>query len=312
MQNHAWMCPFSEVGMNTREIRTKKQKIFVYILVLIPFIAFVSVMIGPLANSVYYSLTKWKGVGSPKFIGFANYIKLFKTADFWLVVGNTLYLTLVCTLGQVGIALVICFLMTIRRLRFKTFHRAVIFFPVVMAPIVVGYVWRFIYNGDNGLLNAFLRATGQSRLMKNWLGDPSIVLRSVSVPVIWQYIGLYMVIMLSAVAAIPEEIFESAELDGCTGFKKSIYITLPMIWDSFKICIILCASGTMKIYDHLVALTNGGPGRSSESMAMYCYEYTFRYGNFGMGAAIAVAILVFAFAIAGTLQFVMTRRKIYE
>ena len=111
---------------------------------------------------------------------------------------------------------------------------------------------------------------------------------------------------------ISVDINEAAYVDGASPLQRFIYITLPMIWDSFKICIILCASGTMKIYDHLVALTNGGPGRSSESMAMYCYEYTFRYGNFGMGAAIAVAILVFAFAIAGTLQFVMTRRKIYE
>lgn len=295
--------------MNTREIRNNKERVLIYILVLLPFIFFISVMIGPLFSSFYYSLTKWKGVGTPKLVGFQNYIKLFKMGDFWLVVGNTLYLTLVCTIGQVGIALIICFLMTIRRLRFKTFHRAVIFFPVVMAPLVVGYVWRFIYNGDNGLLNAMLRLIGMKGPFPNWLGDPKIVLRTVSVPIIWQYIGLYMLIMLSAVAAIPQEVFESAELDGCTGFKKSIYITLPMIWDSFKICVILCASGTMKTYDHLVALTSGGPGRSSESMAMLCYEYTFRYGNFGMGAAIAVAILVFSLGIAGILQLVMSRRK---
>ncbi len=125
---------------------------------------------------------------------------------------------------------------------------------------------------------------------------------------IWQYIGLYMIIMLSAVSAIPEEVFECAELDGCTGFRKSIYITLPLIWDSFKICVILCASGTMKIYDHLVALTNGGPGRASESLAMYCYEYTFRFGNFGMGAAIAVTILVLSLLIAGLIQVIMQRK----
>jgi raffinose/stachyose/melibiose transport system permease protein len=295
--------------VNTREIRNKKQRIIIYVLILIPFIYFLYIMVVPLGTSFYYSLTKWKGIGNPKLVGFRNYVTLFKTKDFWLVLGNTLFLCLVCTVGQVGIALLISFLMTFKRLRFKNFHRAVIFFPVVMSAIVVGYVWRFIYNSNYGLLNSFLTSIGRSDLIRNWLDDESIVLRCVSVPVIWQYIGLYMIILLSAISAIPDEIFECAEIDGCTGFKKSVYITLPMIWDTFKICVILCASGTMKIYDHLVALTNGGPGRATESLAMYCYEYTFKFGNFGMGAAIAVSILVIAVVLALAIQLIMGRKE---
>lgn len=295
--------------MNIREIRNNKQRIWIYALVLIPFIYFVYVMIYPLGTSIYYSLTKWKGIGAPKFIGIQNYLTLFKSEDFWLVTKNTLFLSLVCTIGQVGIALIIAFLMTLRRLRLKAFHRAVIFFPVVMAPIVVGYVWRFIYNSNYGILNTFLNAIGKSEWIRYWLDDQEIVLGMVSIPVIWQYIGLYMIILMSAISAIPQEIFECAEIDGATGFKKSIYITLPMVWDTLKVCIILCAGGTMKIYDHLVALTNGGPGRATESLAMYCYEYTFKFGNFGMGSAIAVTILVLALAISGVIQLLMGRRK---
>ena len=275
--------------MNTREIQNKKQRILIYLLVLIPFLYFLYIMVYPLGVSVYYSLTKWKGIGSPKFVGLANYKTLVKSGDFWLVI--------------------IAFLMTLRRLRFKAFHRAVIFFPVVMSALVVGYVWRFIYNSNYGLLNMFLNFIGKPEWIRLWLDDQSIVLKSVSVPVVWQYIGLYMVILMSAISAIPQDIFECAEIDGATGFKKSIYITLPMIWNSLKVCIILCAGGTMKIYDHLVALTNGGPGRASESLAMYCYEFTFRFGNFGMGAAIAVAILVFALLISGVIQLLMGRRE---
>lgn len=126
--------------MNIREIRNKKQKIGIYALVLIPFVYFVCVMIYPLAVSVYYSLTKWKGIGDPKFVGLDNYGTMLQSSDFWLVTKNTLFLSVVCTVGQVGIALLIAFLMTLRRLKLKAFHRAVIFFPVVMAPIVVGYV----------------------------------------------------------------------------------------------------------------------------------------------------------------------------
>ena len=295
--------------MNTREIQNKKQRVLIYLLVLIPFLYFLYIMVYPLGVSVYYSLTKWKGIGTPKFVGLDNYKTLVKSSDFWLVTKNTLFLSLVCTIGQVGIALIIAFLMTLRRLRFKAFHRAVIFFPVVMSALVVGYVWRFIYNSNYGLLNMFLNFIGKPEWIRLWLDDQNLVLKSVSIPVVWQYIGLYMVILMSAISAIPQDIFECAEIDGATGFKKSIYITLPMIWNSLKVCIILCAGGTMKIYDHLVALTNGGPGRASESLAMYCYEFTFRFGNFGMGAAIAVAILVFALLISGSIQLLMGRRK---
>jgi len=291
--------------MNTREIFNKKQIAWIYILVLVPFIYFLFVMIIPLGTSIFYSLTKWKGIGDPEFVGIQNYITLIKTPDFWLVTGNTLFLCVVCTLGQVGIALLVAFLLTFKKLKFKKFHRAVIFFPVVMAAIVVGYVWRFIYSSNYGLLNSFLTSIGKPEWIRFWLDDQNIVLRSVAVPVIWQYIGLYMIILMSAISAIPQEVFECAEIDGCTGWKKSIYITLPMIWDTLKICIILCASGTMKIYEHLVALTNGGPGRATESLAMYCYEYTFKFGNFGMGAAIAVSILIFALLIAGVIQLLM-------
>lgn len=296
--------------MNIRQIRSKGQYAIIYIMILIPFLYFLYILIVPLGTSVYYSLTKWKGVGNPNFIGLKNYVNLIHDKNFWLVTGNTFILSILCVIGQVGIALIIAFLMTIRRLSFKPFHRAVIFFPVVMAPIVVGYVWRFIYSSNYGLLNSFLTAIGKASWIKNWLGDPGIVLRSVSVPVIWQYIGLYMILLMSAISAVPQEVYECAEIDGATGVKKSIYITLPLIWDTLKICIILCASGTMKIYDHIVALTSGGPGKASSSLALYCYDYTFKYGNFGMGAAVAVSILIFAVGISIIIQLIMGRKKL--
>ncbi|MFT3982715.1 MAG: sugar ABC transporter permease [Lachnospiraceae bacterium] len=296
--------------MNIRQVRSKRQYALIYTLVLIPFSYFLYILIIPLGTSVYYSLTKWKGVGDPKFVGFSNYITLLNDKNFWLVTKNTFILSAICVLGQVGIALIIAFLMTIRRLKWKSFHRAVIFFPVVMAPIVVGYVWRFIYNTNYGLLNTFLRSIGKKEWIRSWLDDSAIVLNSVSIPVIWQYIGLYMILLMSAISAIPKEVFECAEIDGATGFKKSIYITLPLIWDTLKICIILCASGTMKIYDHIVALTNGGPGKASSSLALYCYDYTFKFGNFGMGAAIAVFILLFAVGISLVIQLIMGRKKV--
>lgn len=296
--------------MNIRELRGGKQKWLVYSLVLIPFILFFYILILPLGTSVYYSMCTWKGVGAPKFVLFSNYAALLKDNNFWLVVKNTLVYSLYCTLGQVGIALLISMLLTGKSILLRAFHRAVIFFPVVMAPVVVGFVWKIAYNSDYGFINTLLTAMGMENLIRFWLDDVNIVLTTVSIPVIWQYIGLYMVILLGAITSIPTEVYECAELDGADGIKRSIYITLPMIWDTLKIVIILVASGTMKIYDHIYVLTGGGPGRSSMSMAVYAYQNTFKFGKFGYGSAIAVIILVIALAIGLLVQALMGRRKI--
>ena len=99
--------------------------------------------------------------------------------------------------------------------------------------------------------------------------------------------------------AIPKDIYESTWLNGANDFQQAVHITLPLIKDSLFLCVILCAGSTMKIYDHLVALTNGGPGRASESLAMYAYDYTFKFGNFGIGSAVAVTIPTLAMLIIG-------------
>ena len=130
--------------MNIRELRGGKQKWLVYSLVLIPFILFFYILILPLGTSVYYSMCTWKGVGTPKFVLFSNYAALLKDNNFWLVVKNTLVYSLYCTLGQVGIALLISMLLTGKSILLRAFHRAVIFFPVVMAPVVVVNTWVLI------------------------------------------------------------------------------------------------------------------------------------------------------------------------
>jgi raffinose/stachyose/melibiose transport system permease protein len=293
-----------------RELRKKRQAVFLYAMVLIPFTIYLFNTVIPLLTSVYYSLTKWKGIGSPKFIGFGNYVDLLNDSNFWLVTKNTLILMLYSVVGQIGIALILAFLMSSRNLKFKSFHRASIFFPVVMAPVVVAFVWKFFYNSNYGILNMFLKTIGLGNLIRNWLDDPSIILITVAIPVIWQYIGLYLIILMSAISGVPKEIYEAADIDGANVFQKSIYMTLPMIWNTLKISIILCASGAMKIYDQIYILTRGGPGRYSATMALYAYITTFDQGNFGLGSAIAISILIISLILAAIIQLLMGRKKV--
>lgn len=289
--------------------KARNRTILVWVLVFVPLLMYVFFIITPLIISVIYSFNNWSGIGEKQFIGLQNYDKLFHDKNFWLSAINTLKIALYAVLGQVGIALIVSLLMTNHKLKFKSIHRTVIFFPVVMAPIVIGFIWKFIYNKDYGLLNALLKLIGKVDWIKPWLDDPDIVVKSVSAPVVWQFIGLYMVILLGAVMSIPKDIFECAELDGANWGQKSIFITLPMIWDTLKIAIILCASGTMKIYDQIYIMTSGGPGRASSVLTLYCYDTTFRIGNFGYGSTISVSILIFGLVLAGIIQVIMGRRR---
>lgn len=108
-----------------------------------------------------------------------------------------------------------------------------------MAPVVIGFIWKFIYNSQYGMLNTTLTAMGLADWIRPWLDDSNLILKTIAIPIIWQYVGLYMVIMVSAISAVPQEIYEMAEIDGASGIKKSLFITLPMIKNTLKVSIIL-------------------------------------------------------------------------
>jgi raffinose/stachyose/melibiose transport system permease protein len=124
----------------------------------------------------------------------------------------------------------------------------------------------------------------------------------VSIPLVWQYIGYYMVILLSAISSIDTEIFESAELDGANGFQRSIYIVLPLIKNTMLVCLTLCIAGNMKAFDNIYAMTAGGPGTSSMVMAMYGYQVSFNQQNMGYGSCISVGIFVLSLLVIGGSQ----------
>jgi len=220
-------------------------------------------------------------------------------------------IVILCTVGQVGGGLIVSFLLVSRGLKFKEFHRTVIFFPVVVPALVIGFIWSLMYNKDYGLVNWFLTFIGCEKLIIPWLDNPSYVVFTVSIPVILQYIGLYMVMFMGAIKSIPEEVYECANLDGCNEIQKSFYITLPMIYSTFKVAVMICVSGTMKIFDHILVLTNGGPGKSSQVLALYAYNMSFDRMKLSYGSTIAIGILILSFAITLSSRAVLGGKR-YE
>lgn len=288
--------------MTSRRFNVKGKTIF---LALLPSIAiFVFIVIIPLILSVRFSLYSWSGGPNMKFIGLANYKDLLVDENFWYAFRNNLYIIALCVVGQIGIPLLLCGLLISKVLKFKEFHRTVIFIPVVLSAVVIGFLWSMIYSREMGILNWFLQSLNMGGLIRNWLDDPKIVLRSVSAPLIWQYIGVYLVIFMSAIQGIPKSVLEVAEIDGAIGFKKLRYVVFPLISDTIKVAIMLCISGNMKVFDHIYIMTGGGPGKSSMVMAQYAYNNSFEMFKLGYGSTISVGILILS------LTLIMLSRKL--
>lgn len=276
--------------MSNYNHKIKTRTVWLY---LSPSIAvFMFAIVLPLFLSLYYSFFRWTGGLNKTFLGFENYIELMGDRDFWHSFGNNLFIIIASVIGQIGIPLLFTGLFTSRYLKFKEFHRTVIFVPVVLSAIVVGFLWSIIYNKDMGLLNWLLRYMGMEHLIMGWLDNPKIVLTSVTIPLIWQYIGLYLVIFMAALQSIDQSVLEVSEIDGAIGFSKLWYVILPQIKGAIGVSIMLCISGNMKVFDHIYVMTGGGPGTTTMVMAQYAYKNTFGMFRLGYGSAISVGILI--------------------
>jgi len=255
------------------------------------------VMIVPLILSFYYSLTDWTGGPVKSFVGLANYKLLLRDGLFWHSFKNNIIILVLTLVFQMSLAFLLTTLFMSKMLRLKELHRTIIFFPVVLSAVVVGFIWQMIYSHDYGILNAFLRLVGMDSAIRPWLDDPKVVIYSVTLPLIWQFLGIPLMIFVSAVHGISKDIYETCELDGCTGFKKARYITFPLIYDTIKVVVMLSISSNMLVFSHIYIMTGGGPGTSSMVLAQYAYKTSFTSMQLGYGSAVTIGMFILSFGI---------------
>ncbi len=291
-------------------IKPKKSTIMLYLLV--PVAMFVFTVFVPLVTALVYSFFEWKGGPVKTFTGLTNYVTLFHDKTFWEAFGHNIYLVIACIIGQIGIAFILVMMINSKLVKLKGMHRTFGFFPSTISAVCIGLIWNMIYHNQYGVLNWFLKAIGREDLCKVWLNEPKLVMLLVSIPLIWQFIGYYMIIMLSAISSIDTEVFESAEIDGANGIQRALYITLPLIKNTMLVCITLCIAGNMKAFDNIFVMTKGGPGTASMVMAMYGYQVSFNQSNMGYGSCISVGIFVLSLIVIGGSQALIkyfTREK---
>ena len=274
-------------------------KWYIIIFLLPALILFCGVLIAPIGASGYFSFFDWTGFTEKTFIGFSNYKELF-TSDsigFMKALGNSLLLAVLSVFLQLPLALALALVLG-KKIKGERAFLSVYFMPVLISTVVIGQLWLKIYNPDYGILNVGLRALGLDNLTHIWLGEKATALGAVFVPIIWQYVGYHMLLLYAGVKSVPPELREAAMLDGASDGQVNRYIVLPYIKPIIKISVIFAVTGSLKSFDLIYVLTNGGPLHATEVPSTLMISMLFLRNRYGMGSTIAVLLIILCFAFA--------------
>ncbi|MFF5084810.1 carbohydrate ABC transporter permease [Actinoplanes sp. NPDC000266] len=275
-----------------------------YAVYLIPGVVLsVAIIVVPLVMTVYTSFTRWTGVGSPTWIGFDNYTRLFQDANFWASFGHIILLIVAMAviptfLGLVLAALLFDYIAKHFSNRWASFFRSGFYLPQVLPVAVTGIVWGWILHPSYGALNKILESIGLGGLAKNWLGDPKYALYSVMGVMIWFQLGYPIVMFMSGLQRINPELYEAADLDGATWWQRFRRITVYMIRPEFYVVLITTTIAALKIFGQVFVLTRGGPSNATLVPSYFAYKNFFEKAQVGYGSAISTVLTVLIIVLA--------------
>lgn len=281
------------------------------IFVLPALIMYIAIYILPLLSSLQHSFTSWNGINEATFNGLDNFKKAFTDEKFWIAFKNNITFVLFSAFVQVPIIIFISIVISGVK-KYLNFYKTTVFLPSVLSTAVVGTLWQFIYHPDVGLINQLLRAIGLESWTHAWLGEESTSFLAILTTNSWQWFGFYIVLLLAAIFSVPKELLESAEIDGAVGFKKSWFITIPMIRPVILVIMLLAITGAMNALDIVLIMTYGEPFGSSEVMGTYLYKQAYKFNDFGYASAISIIIFVFTVLVTVIFQLISKRTEEVE
>ncbi|WP_248927481.1 carbohydrate ABC transporter permease [Paenibacillus hamazuiensis] len=227
----------------------------------------------PIVWALRYMFYEYPGYGQEKFVGLANFSRLLRDTEFWHSVANTF----VYAAGKIIIVLPISLLLAVilnRGLRGKGLLRAVYFMPTIISTSVMSIVFFTIFNSYNGLLNQFLLKYGLTSKAIDWLG-PDYAMLTVIITAVWGAIGNYMLLFIAGLQGIPEDVYESASIDGANAVQKFWHITIPMLGPVLQMIVMLAIITALKGYESIMVMTEGGPVGKTTVMYLYVYKLFF-------------------------------------
>lgn len=287
----------------------KKHRMIVNVLFLMPLLAaFGMTVLIPFLFGIFYSFTNWNGIQFTQFVGLANYVEMFRTPDYLYSLLITFIFTVLNMISVNGMAFALALLCT-SGAKGRNFYRASFFLPNLIGGIVLGYVWQFIFNK---VFPALVKGS------LSMLTDPDLALLAILIVSTWQYAGYIMMIYVTGLQGVPRDILEASGVDGASGLKTLVHIKLPMIANTFTVCIFLTLVNSFKQFDLNFAITNGAPSRilgakaiaSTEFLALNIYNTAIARNQYAQGQTKAVVFFIILAAVSLTQVSISKRREV--
>ena len=270
------------------------------LLLILPSLAVVfGIILYPLLRTLWTSLFDVNSPfpGSYPFVGLGNYRRTLTNPDFWAAIRRTAYFTIVSTLLELGLGILLGLLMNVQ-FRGRWLLRSIMVLPWALPTIVNGTMWRWIFNPDYGALNALLTQMHILSHYRSWLGSPSLALNMVVLADVWKNTPLAAFLVLAGLQTIPKELFEAARVDGAGPIRTFFRVTLPLLRPTILIILVVRTIEAFKVFDIIYVMTRGGPANGTQTVAYYAYLQAFSNQLFGYGAALAYAMALFILGFA--------------
>ena len=269
----------------------------------LPLAIFSIVLVVPFVNGVYYTFTDWDGFETTKLVGFSNYSKSFQDPTFW----STLRFTALFVVVSLILVNVVAFglaLIVTSNLRSKNFLRTFFFVPNLVGGVVLGVIWQFIFNSA---LVALANKYDWELFKQSWLQDTNKAFWALIIVTVWQSSGYMMIVYITGLISIETDVLEASQIDGASPLRTLFTIKIPLMAQAFTIALFLTLRGGFMAYDVNVALTGGGPFRTTELISLHIFQDAFANGNFGTGQSKAVVMFLIV-ALAALVQVTISKR----
>lgn len=286
-----------------RGVRYSLRKLWLPFLFILPALLIMLVLMAvPMFNAIVLSFEAWDGLRPPVWIGPRNYVSLLSDRIFLIALGNTAYFVIVTVIFQTTVPLLVANLVN-TGIRGGIVFRTIYFMPVIISLAISGLLWSMIYEPNFGVLNETLRSIGLKSLAKLWLADRQTVMPSLIFVSIWQSMGFYLVIFFAALQGIPQDLYDSASIDGANAWHRLIHVTVPLLTPVLTVVVVLNTINGIKVFDQIWVMTAGGPNHASDTLSTYLYTVAFgalgsANPQLGYASAIGVVILILTFVLS--------------
>ncbi len=281
------------------------------ILYLLPgLLLYVLFVLVPVVQTIILGSMEWSGMGAKRFVGLQNYAELFGDPIFFQSLANNATLVLFIMVLPTLLGLFLATIIELNNFTTRKVFEVAFFMPYILSLVVVGVIWRWIYNPAFGVLNVLLTKMGLPFLTQAWLGDSQTALASVGITGTWVHYGFAMVIFLAGYRKISPDLYDAIALDGGGGWAKFRHVALPSLTNEIMVVSVYLFINSLKTFDLVYVMTKGGPGYATNVLSLYVFKNAFQYNRNGYAAALAVTLMIIIFSI--TVMVTQVRKRYAE